>query len=216
MKLFVVTCRSVSGLRLRVCAVSVITSRTLLVLGVRCESSARAGRRVPRLQRRTQQFPTPCERCGGGHESAACPHYHSRRRLPARANEWLTVTSLDGALAMIGFVLAETLPQQHRQTFDMGRSLQGARRQLTDRGFSRSLALWMTTNLKRQGEGFGWRFDLDAWRVALAAPSAAASPEAAAALDLRGMVLRFATLHYAGRDFRLTDVHGKVVEELIA
>ena len=59
MKLFVVTCRSVSGLRLRVCAVSVITSRTLLVLGVRCESSARAGRRVPRLQRRTQQFPSP-------------------------------------------------------------------------------------------------------------------------------------------------------------
>ena len=40
-------------------AVSVITSRTLLVLGVRCESSARAGRRVPRLQRRTQQFPSP-------------------------------------------------------------------------------------------------------------------------------------------------------------
>jgi hypothetical protein len=24
------------------------------------------------------------------------------------------------------------------------------------------------------------------------------------------------TYHYAGRDFRLTDVHGKVVEELIA
>lgn len=37
-------------------------------------------------------------------------------------------------------------------------------RQLTDRGFSRSLALWMTTNLKRQGQGFGWRFDLDACR----------------------------------------------------
>ena len=32
-------------------------------------------------------------------------------------------------------LLAETLPQQHRQTFDMGRSLQGARRLLTDRGF---------------------------------------------------------------------------------
>lgn len=39
------------------------------------------------------------------------------------------------SLAMIRFVLAETLPQQHRQTFDMGRSLQGARRLLTDRGF---------------------------------------------------------------------------------
>ena len=53
--------RSGSRLRVpcyRVCAVSVITSRTLLVLGVRCESSA-ACHMVPRLQRRTQQFPSP-------------------------------------------------------------------------------------------------------------------------------------------------------------
>lgn len=35
-------------------------------------------------------------------------------------------------------------------------------RALVERGFSRSLALWMTTNLRREGEGYLWRFDLDA------------------------------------------------------
>lgn len=39
---------------------------------------------------------------------------------------------------------------------------------LTTRGFSRSLALWMTTNLKREGQGYGWRFDLDACREMIA------------------------------------------------
>jgi len=33
---------------------------------------------------------------------------------------------------------------------------------LTGRGFSRTLALWMTTNLRRQpGDGYVWRFELD-------------------------------------------------------
>mgnify|MGYP000921769586 FL=1 len=39
---------------------------------------------------------------------------------------------------------------------------------LMAQGFSRSLALWMTTNLKREGQGYGWRFDLDACREMIA------------------------------------------------
>lgn len=46
------------------------------------------------------------------------------------------------------------------------------------------------------------RFDLDAWREALAAPAGAQPAEAPAALELRGLDLRFATLRYTGRDLR--------------
>jgi len=45
------------------------------------------------------------------------------------------------------------------------------------------------------------RFDLDAWREALASPTAPAPAETRAALELRGIDLRFGSLHYAGRDF---------------
>ena len=33
---------------------------------------------------------------------------------------------------------------------------------LAEHGLSRGIALWMTTNLKREGQGLVWRFDLDA------------------------------------------------------
>ncbi|NJD89668.1 MAG: TIGR02099 family protein [Betaproteobacteria bacterium] len=44
------------------------------------------------------------------------------------------------------------------------------------------------------------RFDLDAWREALSAPSSPA-PEAPAALELRGLDVNFGTLRFTGRDF---------------
>ena len=53
--------------------------------------------------------------------------------------------------------------------------------------------LWLYGNLAR--------FDLDAWREAVAAPAAAPASEAEAALELRGLDLNFGSLHYAGRDF---------------
>jgi len=46
------------------------------------------------------------------------------------------------------------------------------------------------------------RFDLDAWQEALAAPAGAQPPQESAALELRGLDLRFATLRYTGRDLR--------------
>ncbi len=46
------------------------------------------------------------------------------------------------------------------------------------------------------------RFDLDAWREALAAPAGATVGGAPAALELRGLDVRFATLRYTGRDFK--------------
>lgn len=49
------------------------------------------------------------------------------------------------------------------------------------------------------------RFDLDAWHAALAPPAGASAAPAPAALELRGLDLRFDNLRYTGRDFaRLT------------
>lgn len=54
--------------------------------------------------------------------------------------------------------------------------------------------LWLYGNLPR--------FDLDAWREALAAPAGAAEEAGAAALELRGMDVHFGTVRFTGRDFR--------------
>jgi len=45
------------------------------------------------------------------------------------------------------------------------------------------------------------RFDLDAWREALAPPPGVRAPAIAAALELRGLDMRFGRLRYTGRDF---------------
>ncbi len=50
------------------------------------------------------------------------------------------------------------------------------------------------------------RFDLDAWRDALAQPAGAAEPEGVAAVELRGVDLRVANLHYTGRDIAKLEV----------
>lgn len=45
------------------------------------------------------------------------------------------------------------------------------------------------------------RFDLDAWREALAPPAGVTTPTIPAALELRGLDVRFGRLRYTGRDF---------------
>lgn len=45
------------------------------------------------------------------------------------------------------------------------------------------------------------RFNLDAWREALAEPAGAGAPEGQAALELRGLDVNFGTLRFTGRDF---------------
>jgi len=60
----------------------------------------------------------------------------------------------DNEVALVMKALRETrLPIPDRQTLA---------NDLVTRGFSVSLSQWMTTNLRRQGEGFGWAFDLSA------------------------------------------------------
>jgi uncharacterized protein (TIGR02099 family) len=44
------------------------------------------------------------------------------------------------------------------------------------------------------------RFDLDAWHEALEAPAGSAPPEGVAAVEVRGLDVRFGTLRYTGRD----------------
>lgn len=55
------------------------------------------------------------------------------------------------------------------------------------------------------------RFDLDAWRAALAAPADTTVGGAPSALELRGLDLRFAALRYNGRDF--TQMSARLVRE---
>jgi uncharacterized protein YhdP len=105
------------------------------------------------------------------------------RRLGAPDEE--TVAALEGGVhARIGRLEDGTGPARWHAALRFGAPVAGepARE-----------GLWLYGELAR--------FDLDAWREALAEPAGAGAPEAQSALELRGLDVNFGTLRFTGRDF---------------